>query len=47
MTLENGVVNGHANGHSHTTSRGLKPGIYAPIPTFFLPDSEDLGELVI
>ncbi|KAI5119187.1 hypothetical protein M0805_000641 [Coniferiporia weirii] len=37
----NGLTNGHhvANGHAH---RGLKAGIYAPIPTFFLPDSEDL-----
>lgn len=25
-------------------SRTLKPGIYAPIPTFFLPGSEDLGK---
>lgn len=25
-------------------SRTLKPGIYAPIPTFFLPASEDLGK---
>ncbi|KAJ3725865.1 hypothetical protein C8R42DRAFT_659351 [Lentinula raphanica] len=34
------VVNGSApNGH---ISRIFKPGIYAPIPTFFLPDSEDL-----
>lgn len=40
MSLSNGV-NG-ANGH-HAVKRGLKPGIYAPIPTFFLPDSEDLG----
>ncbi|KAF5357975.1 hypothetical protein D9756_001499 [Leucocoprinus leucothites] len=32
-------VNG-INGHS--TSRPLKAGIFAPIPTFFLPDSEDL-----
>jgi hypothetical protein len=30
------------NGHSHP-ARPLKAGIYAPIPTFFLPDSEDLG----
>jgi L-threo-3-deoxy-hexylosonate aldolase len=29
------------NGNS-TISRPLKPGIYAPIPTFFLPESEDL-----
>ncbi|EPQ58331.1 aldolase [Gloeophyllum trabeum ATCC 11539] len=26
----------------HQPVRPLKPGIYAPIPTFFLPDSEDL-----
>ena len=24
--------------------RGLSPGIYAPVPTFFLPGNEDLGE---
>ena len=24
-------------------SRPLRPGIYAPVPTFFLPESEDLG----
>jgi len=27
---------------SASISRSLKPGIYAPIPTFFLPESEDL-----
>lgn len=32
------------NGVTHRTSRPLKSGIYAPIPTFFLPDSEDLGK---
>ncbi|TRM56242.1 hypothetical protein BD626DRAFT_414481 [Schizophyllum amplum] len=32
-----------ANGvNGHKISRPLKPGIYAPIPTFFKPDSEDL-----
>jgi len=36
----NGVVNG-SNGASHH-SRRLRPGIFAPIPTFFLPGSEDL-----
>ncbi|KAH7913736.1 hypothetical protein BJ138DRAFT_1001685 [Hygrophoropsis aurantiaca] len=30
------------NGHHASVSRPLKPGIYAPIPTFFLPESEDL-----
>ncbi|KAJ8497142.1 hypothetical protein ONZ51_g689 [Trametes cubensis] len=41
----NGVHNG-VNGTNGTSSasRPLTPGIYAPIPTFFLPDSEDLGE---
>lgn len=38
-------VNG-VNGIHHV-SRPLKPGIFAPIPTFFLPDSEDLGEFLI
>jgi L-threo-3-deoxy-hexylosonate aldolase len=33
-------VNG-VNG-SHSVTRHLKPGVYAPIPTFFLPDTEDL-----
>ncbi len=33
--------NGTANGHS--TTRTLKPGVWAPIPTFF-QDNEDLGE---
>lgn len=23
--------------------RPLEPGIYAPLPTFFFPDSEDIG----
>lgn len=31
-----------ANDQSHT--RPLKPGIYAPIPTFFQLESEDLGQ---
>lgn len=35
------AVNG-TNGH-HTHVRHLKPGIYAPIPTFFLSDTEDIG----
>ncbi|KAJ7111535.1 dihydrodipicolinate synthetase [Mycena crocata] len=31
------------NGHSApAVSRPLQPGVWAPIPTFFLPDSEDL-----
>ncbi|PCH43950.1 dihydrodipicolinate synthetase [Wolfiporia cocos MD-104 SS10] len=37
----NGVHNG-VNGSAHAVSRPLTPGIYAPIPTFFLPGSEDL-----
>ncbi|KAJ3550998.1 hypothetical protein NMY22_g78 [Coprinellus aureogranulatus] len=36
----NGVVNGH-----HTVARPLKAGIYAPIPTFFLKESEDLARV--
>lgn len=40
----NGTTGAHANGASH--SRPLKPGIYAPIPSFFLPESEDLGTFV-
>lgn len=34
------TVNGTANGHS--SSRVLKAGVWAPIPTFF-DDSEELG----
>lgn len=33
-----------ANGHK--VSRPLRPGIYAPIPTFFKAGSEDLGVLL-
>jgi hypothetical protein len=28
---------------TNTASHPLKQGIYAPLPTFFLPGSEDLG----
>ncbi|CCM00845.1 uncharacterized protein FIBRA_02887 [Fibroporia radiculosa] len=38
---ENGFHNG-TNGAAHPVSRPLTAGIYAPIPTFFLPESEDL-----
>lgn len=41
----NGANSVEANG-AHAvpaTGRVLKPGIYAPIPTFFLPETEDLG----
>lgn len=31
------------NGLHAAESRPLKAGIYAPIPSFFLPGSEDLG----
>ncbi|OCB85943.1 dihydrodipicolinate synthetase [Sanghuangporus baumii] len=41
MTVNGIHVNGTSNGHVLPV-RGLKPGIYAPIPTFFHPDSEDL-----
>ncbi|KAG8808184.1 hypothetical protein FRC17_004063 [Serendipita sp. 399] len=30
------------NGSSTTPSRPLRPGVWAPIPTFFLPNSQDL-----
>jgi L-threo-3-deoxy-hexylosonate aldolase len=30
------------NGVHSSVSRPLKAGVFAPIPTFFLPDSEDL-----
>jgi len=34
-----------ANGQHivNPSSRPLIPGIYAPVPSFFLPQSEDLG----
>jgi 4-hydroxy-2-oxoglutarate aldolase len=33
-----------ANGyHAPEVVRPLKAGIYAPIPSFFLPETEDLG----
>lgn len=35
------VMNGTANGH-HVV-RPLTPGIHAPIPTFYQPETEDLG----
>jgi 4-hydroxy-2-oxoglutarate aldolase len=35
-------ING--NGTHRAVSRPLAPGIYAPIPSFFLPESEDLGK---
>lgn len=44
MTTEshvNGTANGVANGVAHRT---LRPGVWAPIPTFFT-DDEDLGKL--
>ncbi|EIN07289.1 dihydrodipicolinate synthetase [Punctularia strigosozonata HHB-11173 SS5] len=34
------MVSNGVNGHK--VSRPLRPGIFAPIPTFFLPDTEDL-----
>ncbi|KAI0064546.1 dihydrodipicolinate synthetase [Artomyces pyxidatus] len=37
----NGTVNGTNGAHAHV-SRPLRAGIYAPIPTFFLPETEDL-----
>jgi 4-hydroxy-2-oxoglutarate aldolase len=40
----NGTHTNGVNGASH--ARPLTAGIYAPIPTFFQPDSEDLGELM-
>jgi 4-hydroxy-2-oxoglutarate aldolase len=30
--------------NGNRVSRPLKPGIYTPIPSFFLPESEDLGQ---
>lgn len=37
------ALNGHASNGASSLLRPLKPGVYAPIPAFFLPDSEDLG----
>ena len=42
MPYANGAHTNGANGVSH--ARKLIPGIYAPIPTFFQPETEDLGE---
>lgn len=40
-------ING-TNGVAHRSlPRAVKPGIYAPIPTFFKPNTEDLGERVL
>lgn len=41
----NGATNDTNGAHSHgaSHSRPLTPGIFAPIPTFFKPDTEDLG----
>lgn len=37
-------LNGHSNGSKGAThKRVLKPGVWAPIPTF-LDDKEELGE---
>ena len=32
---------------STSAVRALTPGIYAPVPTFFLPDNEDLGKIYL
>jgi hypothetical protein len=38
------ATNGHTNGtHAH---RSLTQGIYAPIPTFYVAETEDLGQLL-
>ncbi|KAI0915686.1 hypothetical protein AcV5_003539 [Taiwanofungus camphoratus] len=36
------AVNGMNGAHAGSVSRPLTPGIYAPIPTFFTPGSEDI-----
>ena len=37
-------MTGHSNGvNGVARARALTPGIYAPIPTFFKPETEDLG----
>lgn len=42
----NGSNDSHVNGSNGTTkvSRPLTAGIWAPIPTFFFPETEDIGE---
>jgi hypothetical protein len=35
--------NEHPSGTCDLVLRSLKPGIYVPIPSFFLSESEDLG----
>lgn len=44
----NGVNGVHVNGTNGVAkvSRPLKAGIFAPIPTFFVPETEDLGESI-
>lgn len=37
------MVASSINDHRIRVTRPLSAGIYAPIPTFFLPESEDLG----
>ncbi len=40
----NGLHNANGvNGAAGTSSRSLTPGIFAPIPTFFHADTEELG----
>lgn len=37
------AFNGHSNGTAPTRSRTINAGVFAPIPAFFQPDSEELG----
>lgn len=38
------TISNLTNGHSVPERRPIAPGVFAPLPTFFLPDSQDLGE---
>lgn len=36
------TISNLANGHSVPERRPIAPGVFAPLPTFFLPDSQDI-----
>ncbi|GJJ12647.1 hypothetical protein Clacol_006891 [Clathrus columnatus] len=36
------ALNGHSNGTTTTRTRTIHPGVFAPIPAFFHPESEEL-----
>lgn len=42
--ISSSIMSFNGNGTHASTIRPLKSGIFAPIPSFFLPESEDLGQ---